>query len=193
MKFYTNLLAKEDQKNIRLEKSTTALFNFFLWVVMSLFLLAIFMAAGRIYLTSELSATETKIELQKQVVSQEENKQLKKTLNEFNTHLANLVNLDEHQGQWSQVLISFARLVPQDIAVDGFAGERLTGRIRISGFAKTRESVLRLRQNLLDSGVFTDVNFPLSNLVKPENLSFNYTFFVKPELLIKGGAAAAPQ
>jgi len=187
MKLYTNLLAKEDQKEIRLEKATAAILNFFIWVVMSLIILAVFLIAGRVYLTSELSRTETRIELQKQVVSQEENLQLKKTLDELNTHLLNLVNLDEHQGQWSEVLISFARLLPNDVAIDSFTGERQTGRIRVSGFAKTRESVLRLRQNLLASGVFVDVNFPLSNLVKPADLSFNYTFFVNPELLIKGG------
>ena len=193
MKLYTNLLAKEDQKDIRLEKATAAVLNFFIWVVMSLIILAVFIIAGRIYLTSELSTTETKIDLQKQVVSQDENQQLKKTLDEFNTHLLNLVNLDEHQGQWSEVLISFARLIPKDVSIDSFTAERETGRIRISGFASSRESVLQLRQNLLAAADFTDVNFPLSNLVKPTNLSFNYTFFVKPESLIKGGAGAANQ
>lgn len=191
MKLYTNLLAKEDQKEIRLEKATAAILNFFIWVVMSLAVLAVFVIAGRIYLTGELSRTGTNIALQKQVVSQEENLQLKKTLGEFNTHLTNLVNLDQHQGQWSEVLISFTRLLPVGVAIDSFTGERETGRVRISGFAKTRESVLRLRQNLLASGDFTDVNFPLSNLVKPKDLSFNYTFFVRPSLLIKGGAGEA--
>jgi Tfp pilus assembly protein PilN len=193
MKLYTNLLSLEDQQNIRLEKATALLFNFFLWVVLSLLMLLVFMIAGRFYLISELSSVETRIELQKQTVSQSENQQLKNTLNEFNTHLANLVNLEKHQGQWSEVLIEFARLVPKDVAVDSFTGERQTGRIRITGFAKTRESVLRLRQNLLDSGNFTDVNFPLSNLVKPTDLNFNYTFFVKPELLIKVGSASESQ
>lgn len=185
MKKYINLLSPEDQKDVRLEKTNTALLKFYFWGGLSLVLLFAVLFAGRFYLSFEISQIKDRIAVQQQAVSTEENQKLKKQLGDFNTKLKNLVNLDEHQALWSEVVINFARLVPGDVAIDSFTADRQTGKIKIAGFAKTRESVLQLRDNLLESEFFKDVNFPLSNLTRPTNVNFRYAFFVNGKNLLK--------
>jgi len=184
MKKFINLLPKEIQREASLEKLSSRLWNLLVWILLSVGILLLMFLAARIYLKSELSRVNTRIELQQQVVSQEKNRELKRQLDEFNTDLRNYVTLEENQAFWSEVLIAFARLVPQDVAIDTFLAERETLRIRVTGFAKSRDSVLRLRNNLLDSEYFENVNFPLSNLIKPNDVNFTYTFYVNGELLI---------
>lgn len=184
MKNFINLLPKEDQQEIQLEKINTVFLNFFIWVIISLVIVSLLFFGARIYLDSQFEQTIDQIELRRQILSQQENKDLKEKLIEFNTTLNNLVVLNKYQGFWSDVLINFSRLVPSDIAIDSLVADRVSGAIRISGFAGTRESVLKLRENLLDSDYFGNVNFPLSNLVSPTNVEFRYTFFVNPEKLL---------
>ncbi|MDP2933283.1 MAG: PilN domain-containing protein, partial [bacterium] len=178
MNRYINLLSSSDQKDIRLEKVNAALLNSYFWLGLSLLALIALLCGGRFFLKFEISQMQDKIALQQQAVSTEQNQKLKKQLNDFNARLRNLVNLDEHQALWSEAVINFARLVPKDVAIDSFIADRQTGRIKIAGQAKTRESVLQLRNNLLGSEYFRDVNFPLSNLTRATNVNFRYNFFI---------------
>lgn len=184
MKKYTNLLPKEEQREISLEKISGRLFRFFLVILASLCILIVAFAAGRLYLQAKISSIRDRIELQENVVSKEDNLKLKQELNEFNGHLSNLVNMEQHHAQWSEVLIEFARLLPQDVAVDSISASRETGFVRITGFALNRDSVLQLRKDLLASPYFKDVNFPLSNLNRATNVTFSYSFFIDQSHLV---------
>ena len=149
MKPYTNLLPQEEQQDISLERIQSRLLNFFILVTISVLIVALLFFLGRLYLSSRISDMRQQIEDQQKLVSKENNQKLKKSIDTLNAHLNNLVSLEQHHAQWSEALIAFARLVPQDVAVDSFTATRQTGVIKISGFAKTRDSVLQLRTNLL--------------------------------------------
>jgi Tfp pilus assembly protein PilN len=188
---YINLLPKEEQKEIRLEKMNSRLTNLFIWIFISLLVLALAFVIARLYLGSAMDRYSNLIEQQKQAVAKQENKEVKDQLLEFNSDLNNLVELNKHHARWSEVMIAFARLVPEDVSIDTFMADRLSGKISIMGFAKNRDSVLALRNNILDSEYFTNINFPLSNLTRPTDVSFKYTFYVKPEMLLE--QVASPQ
>lgn len=180
-----NLLPKEQQKDIKLEKASSKLVNLIVWAFLSLVVLLLLSFAAKLYLQSELKRVTDRVELQKQVVSQGENQELKIKLKEFNGHLDNLVTLSDNHAIWSEVVIEFARVIPEDVAIDNFLADRKTGQISITGFAKFRDSVLDLRNNLVASEYFENVNFPLANLVRPEDVNFRYKFFVNNDELIK--------
>jgi Tfp pilus assembly protein PilN len=182
---YINLLPKEDQKEIRLEKINSRLTDLLIWIAISFLILALSFFVARIYLGSAMSGYSRLIEQQKQAVARQENKEVKEQLLEFNTHLSNLVLLNENHAKWSEVMIAFSRLVPVGVSIDSFSADRLSGGISIVGFAKSRDSVLVLRNNILDSEYFTNINFPLSNLTRPTNVIFKYTFYVKREMLLE--------
>ncbi|OGE81344.1 MAG: hypothetical protein A2826_02195 [Candidatus Doudnabacteria bacterium RIFCSPHIGHO2_01_FULL_43_23] len=185
MKKYINLLPKEAQNEIRYERLSSRLLNMSLWIVISLVVMIVLMMATRIYLKSESSRVSDLIIFQKELVSQEENQALKKELTEFNTHLSNLIQFEESHAYWSEVLIELARITPSGIAIDALTATRDDKKMTIIGFAQTRDSVLQFRKNLLDSDFFEDVNFPLSNLIKPTDVAFRYTFFVDQDELLK--------
>lgn len=181
---YVNLLPKEDQSETRIDKISNFVAIFFFWVVLSLLILSLLFLVAYVYLKSEYNQISTQIDLQRQVVSKNENVRIKKELNDLNIRLFNLVNLDKYHGNWSEVILKFSGLLPADVAIDSFSADRSTSRIQIIGVAKSRDSVLKLRENLLASDYFENVNFPLSNLIRPTEVSFRYTFFVKAKALL---------
>jgi len=185
MKKLANLLPKEDQKEIKLVNITSRLINLFIWILISLSVLILLTVATKFYLSSESGRVNDRIVLQEQVVTKEENQELKQKLTEFNTHLDNLEKLSDSHAVWSEVVVELARLAPQDMAIDSFLANRETGQISVTGFAKLRDSILDFRKNLLESEYFEDVNFPLANLVKPTDANFRYNFFVKEDILLE--------
>lgn len=185
-KEYVNLLPEEDQKEFAFLRLHGRILNLIIWIVISLLVMTVLFLGTRLYLRSEISQTQSQIELQQQIVSQEENKEIREQVVSLNNDLKNLVTLEDAHARWSEALIRFSKLVPEDVAIDSFVAERGDNKVRISGFAKTRESILELRENLLSSDYFKDVNFPLSNLVSPQDATFRYTFYVDAEMLIGG-------
>ncbi len=185
MKKFINLLPADAQRDIVVAKLHSQVLNLFVWIILSLIITAVFFLAARLYLHTQISRLSGDIERQRQVVSQDDNRQLKEELRRLNVQLANLVRLEEGQAQWSEILIELARLLPHDISLDSAVLDRTTREIRISGLARTRASVLLLHSNLLTSTVFTGVDFPYSNITMPTNVSFRYKFYVRPEALLK--------
>ena len=185
MKKYVNLLPSEAQTEIRYERIRSRFLNMSLWISISLVVLVVLMLAARIYLKSESSRVNSLIIFQEELVSQEENQALKKELAEFNSHLSNLIKFEDGHAFWSEVLIELARITPADIAIDALTADREDKKMTVIGFAQTRDSVLQFRRNLLDSAFFEDVNFPLSNLIRPNEVSFRYTFFVDQQELLR--------
>jgi len=184
MKRSLNLLPPQDQSNITLERITKRISNLFAWILISLLVVLVLLLGTKAYLAAQLSSVSDRVAMQQQIVSQEENKELKNRLDRLNSHLKNLVTFDAYQAEWSAALIEFAKVLPRNVSLDTFLADRTTGQIRITGFAKSRESVLELRENLLDSDYFTNVNFPLSNLIRPNDVNFHYTFYVEETMLL---------
>lgn len=190
MKKYANLLPHEVQKEIRYERIRSRFLNMSLWISISLVVLVVLMLATRIFLKTESNRVNSLIIFQEELVSREENQALKKELAEFNSHLSNLIKFEDGHAFWSEVLIELARITPTDIAIDALTADRADKKMTVIGFAQTRDSVLQFRRNLLDSIFFEDVNFPLSNLIRPTELSFRYTFFVDQDELLKERVSA---
>ncbi len=51
--------------------------------------------------------------------------------------------------------------------------------IKITGKAKTRDDLLKLKNNLEKNELFYNINFPFKNLLKPKNINFQISFNTK--------------
>ena len=51
--------------------------------------------------------------------------------------------------------------------------------VSLRGFSPTRELLIQLKKNLESEATLQDINFPVSNWVKPEDVDFSVNFMVK--------------
>lgn len=179
MKKLINLLPPEELKQRRLNEVGEEIRIFGFGIILTLALTAAVVAAGQFVLLDRHQAvTEILVTRQAELADLQKTK-YRQQIDLLNASLANFAALEKLPDEWSNILQEFAKLVPQDLALDTFQVDLQTGKIEAAGRASSRASVLALRQNILASNYFGNVNFPLSNLEKDRDTAWKYRFYLK--------------
>lgn len=183
MKKYVNLLPQTQQASLRLAKISSLVLSFGIWVVLSLLVTAALLFAAQVYLGKKLEAATILLASRGDELGKLEQSVRKGEIEDLNLDLLNLQKLTGQSENLGPVLMEFAKLLPPDVTVDSITIMRADKKIEAAGRAGTRTSVLKLRQNILGSEFFKNVNFPLLNLEKPTDTNWKYRFFINPEKL----------
>lgn len=138
-----------------------------------------------IYLDRQEKVLTTEVVELQQQIDKSENAQVKQEIREINTLMTDFESLYLSTPQWSRVLKSFARLIPDGVLISSFVADSKTGEIEISGYSPTREQVIELYNNINgDKEHFKNINYPLENVAKPVDVQFNFSFFIQDGILI---------
>jgi len=96
----------------------------------------------------------------------------------------NLENLDSFYGKssdFAQFLENISGILPVGIRLTSVSLVSLKDggfSASLQGFSPTREILLQMKNNLGEKEDFKDINFPVSNWVKPDNVDFIVNFKV---------------
>lgn len=77
--------------------------------------------------------------------------------------------------KWSSFLIAVNDLVPENIQLNLLAINQEAKTISIEGNAKLRDDFLKFKENLQNSSLLSEIESPLSNLVKKQDIDFRIT------------------
>lgn len=174
-----NLLPPSEQETLK-ELRIYRMVRLFVIATFFTYLLMVFaLIAGRFYMQNNLSGLDAEISAEQKIISQANNVELQKNIDNTNHIITDYNNLTVSNPHWAEVLTSFAQLVPNGVYVEGFSGNASTGKIDVTGLGITRDEVLQLHDNIAASPLFRDIDLPLDNLQKPNNTPFHYTFYLK--------------
>ena len=179
MKRYINLLPPEEQRQIALAQMTGSIFRFGLGLVVSLAALAVALLGAQFMFRRELGRVTADLAARTQALHELQTSTLRKDISTFNLDLKNFTTLAAGQQHWSDVLAEFAKLLPADLTLDTLTIDGGSGKVEVAGRGGTRRSVLQLRQNILGSRSFVNVNFPLKNLERANDTPWSYRFNLK--------------
>lgn len=174
-----NLLPKSEQKLIHQEKIYASIKTFMFWSFFMYIIVAFALVGGKYYVQYAASNLDADIAQQKAIIGKQDNVNLKKEIDNYNAIVTDYNQLTKNFPTWSKVVKAFADLVPPEIYLTNFSANTKTGKIDIIGVGGTREAVLELRDNILASPEFRNIDLPFENLAKAKNVSFHYTFYVK--------------
>ena len=98
------------------------------------------------------------------------------------THNTKVRDINSQMGQISQVQSGFVELsllienlaakTPENISLSNVKINRVPPSISISGHAGAREELLSFKENLEESPVYFDIEFPLQNILQKKNINF---------------------
>ena len=179
-----NLLPPEEQKQLRQEKIFANIKIFFYFAIASYVLLFLSFLAWRTYILLNGSNLDLMVQRTQQLITQQNNDALKIKIQYNNNLVSDYNNLYPQSPKWSKILIEFANLVPNGVVLNSFNASSSDARIDIAGTAATRDEVLLLRQNIANAADFKNINLPLENIAKPDNVDFHYTFYVNDNVLV---------
>lgn len=180
-----NLLPLE-RKEIFLWRARTK--NIIFWGFKILFFLIILCAPFlifRIYLMEKLYILNEKNSAYEQTKETKQIEELGKSSQSINILLENVNKISENKIYWTGVLGEISKNIPSGIqifnmeitpsAVDLKIFSPSEGKFSISGLAKTREDVLAMEKNLKSSSSFKNIESPLGNLTKRNDVDFRFT------------------
>lgn len=90
-----------------------------------------------------------------------------------NTKLTTLNSIEKEFTPWSENLISFAKLVPKNVSIASFTVDKESRSVTLNGVAVSREDLLSFTKSLTESGLFEEIESPISNLLSKTDLAFN--------------------
>lgn len=179
-----NLLPKNKQEEIKYESIYHGMVVLLVISVFSFALVFLTQLAAKFYLKGKISAIEKQIEYSQKQIDNNENAELKKKITAVNEVVADYKGLAENAPKWSKVLKAFSPIPPQGIKVQTFVVDLPAKKINITGFSPTRELVIALYNQLLASKkYFYNVDYPLENVSRPEDINFHFSFNFQEELI----------
>lgn len=97
-------------------------------------------------------------------------------INTINNQLNNIVTIQNRFTLWSKIIITITNLIPENIKVDNLEINKKTKKVRIDGFAETRNDYLDLINSLEQDENLSDLKSPLENLLSKEDINFSISF-----------------
>ncbi len=109
---------------------------------------------------------------------------LKEKADNFNSLISQASAMNGQEIVWSKVIEEIRSKTNDNVKINTLSLPDATGLLTISGTAKDRDSINNFKKSFEDSDLFGDVNIPLNNLGKKEDIPFSITFKIKNSELI---------
>lgn len=179
-----NLLPKPRQQEIRYLNILAVLVKVMIFSFVSFALVFLSQFGAKLYLAEKTRATDAEIRMLKEQVDKNDNARLKSQISLINNTAADYLSLSGASPKWSRVMRAFAKIPPPGVRVVNLMVDANSKMATIVGVGPTRQQVIDLYNNLVaDDGEFYNVDYPLENVVKAQNVNFHFTFYVRDSLL----------
>lgn len=173
-----NLLPREEQKELRMEIISSQVTSFWVFAVLSLGALFALSFAAEVLIKQGIDNENEAIAAQKRSLEAADIREVERDVTVLNNNIRTIKNLQTQHYYWSKALVEIGNLTPIDMSFDLLSLDRTTGKVEVSGSATNRTSVIEFWANVKKSALFRNIDFPLANLEKANNGTFQYSFFV---------------
>lgn len=179
-----NLLPPEQKKQIYLERINRWLVFYmasFCAILSGFFLVLLFIYA---LISIESRTAQTSYRVAQTGSQGQDLSSYEKLAQNFNQELEKVRSIQKNHKNYSLLFEKLLPLVPLNIRFDSIQ-INANGKIMLTGFAYNREQIIEFKENLENSKDFSNVESPISNLVKQSNIDFSLVFNFNPEMLKK--------
>ena len=169
-----NLISPKQQSYLRLRDIYHSIENCLTLIIIT----AILIVAALIPISRSLTA------LNKEIIDDKEqtmakNKILTYEINNLNEKIETLNSVQTDYYNWPQLLANFSNLVPEDVTLVQFNAQLKSHQFSIQGYAKDRDSFLTFKNSLDQSGFFYNLESPLSDILKKQDITFEIKGYFK--------------
>ncbi len=179
-----NLLPRPEQDQLYLRTWYTSLVRLFVLGGLSFAVVGLVYVGVWVYLVQAQKSLQTETEQLQVQSAKPENAVYKKQVRLVNNYIADYNTLAGAAPRWSNMYREIARLVPLGMQVQNISVDNTKRQVFLAGSSPTRELVIELHDKIAeDTGYFMNVDYPLENVAKPENINFHYSFTVNESVL----------
>jgi len=165
-----NLLSPVQKRELKIKRVYVAIKELIILVLLFTLIIAIMLLVSKYILDNSLARL-----IERNAYTIEGNRDVVSKINAINTKITVIDKIQKDFKKWSKFFITLTDLTPNNISYDLIKIKYSEASIEIRGTAKTRDDLTKLKDNLTDSQIFSDINLPLQNLLAKENNNFTIT------------------
>ena len=161
-----NLIPKEKKAEIGLMNFYITLKNVIILILCITIFIAVSLLITKAALQNYFNTVVAQTTLTNQYASS-----FSQGVQKFNKKLTAAEKIYSTFTSWTKFLIQFSKLVPSDVVISSI---NIQGqKVLLSGTAQTRDGLIKFDSNLKQSPLFSNVETPLENLLKRNDVEFN--------------------
>ncbi len=170
-----NLLSPEEKTEVKKIKT------FFIIKNASFVIVSIVLIVGTIFtfmyliLDNFSESINNQIETEKMIQEKEQVASIEGIINQLNLQLSRVQNIQGQYHEWSNFLLQFSNIVPDEITLTNLRINQISSSVLIVGTAQDRDALLSFQAELNKFPQITNVTSPLSNLAQKEAIRFEIT------------------
>lgn len=174
-----NLLPPQDKKRIELA-NLNSLVVFLSFCFLSILVISALVLSSISFYLSDLlrdqdeliAERQNDLRIQQSVEIEEKIKQANQRVNQIYLKQKDLV-------LWTSLLEELAKITPTGVYLTGFSYQLTNSQINLSGWADQRDELLLFQNSLESNPHFAEIEAPLSNLFKQNDIDFSFTLRLK--------------
>jgi len=169
-----NLLPPARKEIFRWRQYTKKVILYGIRIIFLLICFSVPLFAINIYLTGEINALGTQIDSYEKTASMHQLNSTEKSFKEINNALVKINKISGEQISWIDVFGKITAIIPPNIQIFSLQIDP-DGGFAVIGNAKTREDVLEFGKRLKNSSDFGNIQTPLDNLIKSDDIDFRFS------------------
>lgn len=173
-----NLLPPERKEVFRWRQYTKKIISGGIRIIFLLICFSTPLIAINIYLSGEINALDTQIRFSENTESMTKLNKMERSFKNINNALTKINKISSDQISWVDVFEKIMLITPANIRIYSLEIQP-SGGFTIIGNAETREDVLEFGKRLKNSLDFSDIQTPLDNLIKSNNIDFKFSGMIK--------------
>jgi Tfp pilus assembly protein PilN len=166
-----NLLPEKEKRALKKERLYQSIF-------ISVLIICLVSAVIGLELFLAKRTLENSLSLYTLMIKREEDEVTEKT-KRINSELLAIDEIQNNYFEITPILISLSEITPKNSYIKFFSFDKEKKEFQIKGWAKSRSDLLEFQNNLEKSKFFTEIEYPLSNLLKEEDIDFEFKGKIK--------------
>ncbi|MFH1744952.1 MAG: hypothetical protein ABH881_02165 [bacterium] len=163
-----NIISKKLKRDIGLRAIYKSLVNIFSLIIISLLIYGLILVVSKSFLSNYYDDSMGEF---KNVASDTEN--YDKKIKDINELVSEVELLQSKTTTWSYLIKYISDNIGTGMIINEISANKNNGSLIITGVAKTREDLFRLKDFINDSKYFGTVELPIETLLKKEDINFN--------------------
>jgi len=165
---YLNLLPYKFKKELRLRYVYTVLARVCFSLVLALiFISALFFFSGKV-----LSNFYNVIDSTNFLMGADVKEPIKDS--DVNTKIKEISKINNERTDWLNMVASSSLVFKDFSCINSMEIDNASKKIKLKGVAHDRDSLIGLKEELNNSGYFSDINLPIKNIFQKEYISFDF-------------------
>lgn len=179
-----NLLPGKLKKEIESKKANIWVVGMFVlsFVIFGLTIELLF--ATKKILSNNLESLTEQYDAFEQYFDSDKNQEIEQKVNTINKMFVDIDKIQKGRTAWSEIMVEFTLIVPSDVRLYKIELDKLENKVAVSGFAKTRDDLLKFQEALNNFKYFGSVDLPSNFLIESRDVSFELSATLNQQSII---------